>query len=111
MSIAIRQLFLMGASAEARSNSWPRLDMPTVFLATGPVTVNMREALLKTYEATAETKTVIASRSCATPGGIFKDHLKASRRDRGFFGRSVRLRVPPAPLYDPEGLLRLLGRH
>jgi Ni,Fe-hydrogenase III small subunit len=85
--------------------------MPRVFLITGRVTVNMREALLKTYEATAETKIVIASGSCATSGGIFKDHLEASRRDREFSGRSVRLRVSPAPLYVSEGLLRLLGRH
>ncbi|WP_026882630.1 NADH-quinone oxidoreductase subunit NuoB [Clostridium akagii] len=42
-------------------------------VVTGIVTKNMKEALLKTYEAMAEPKIVIAVGSCAYDGGIFKD--------------------------------------
>ena len=42
-----------------------------VLLVTGPVTKNMREALLRTYEATPAPKWVVAAGSCAFDGGIF----------------------------------------
>lgn len=42
-------------------------------VVTGPVTINMKEALLKTYYAMAEPRIVIAIGSCAHDGGIFKD--------------------------------------
>lgn len=42
-------------------------------LVTGPVSRNMKEALLKTYEATGSPKIVIAMGNCAKDGGIFKD--------------------------------------
>ncbi len=42
-------------------------------VVTGVVTKNMKEALLKTYQAMAEPKIVIAVGSCAYDGGIFKD--------------------------------------
>jgi len=42
-------------------------------LVTGPVSRNMREALLKTYEAVGSPKIVIAMGDCARDGGIFKD--------------------------------------
>ncbi len=41
-------------------------------LVTGPVTRNMREALIKTYEAVAEPRLVIAIGACAISGGIFR---------------------------------------
>lgn len=47
-------------------------------LVTGPVTANMREALLNTYEAVAEPKIVIASGARAISGGIFKNHAEVS---------------------------------
>jgi len=40
-------------------------------MVTGPVTVNMKTALLKTYEAIPQPKVVIASGSCALSGGPF----------------------------------------
>lgn len=42
-------------------------------LVTGPVSRNMKEALIKTYEATGSPKIVIAMGNCAKDGGIFKD--------------------------------------
>jgi Ni,Fe-hydrogenase III small subunit len=42
-----------------------------VLLVTGPVTKNMREALLRTYQATPAPKWVIAAGGCALDGGLF----------------------------------------
>ena len=42
-----------------------------VLMVTGPVTVNMREALVRTYQATPGPKWVIAVGGCAKDGGVF----------------------------------------
>ena len=42
-----------------------------VLLVTGPVTWNMREALLRTYNATPEPKWVVALGDCAVNCGVF----------------------------------------
>jgi Ni,Fe-hydrogenase III small subunit len=42
-----------------------------VLLVTGPVTKNMHEALLRTYDATPAPKWVVAVGACAANGGIF----------------------------------------
>src|SRR6516164_3995565 len=42
-----------------------------VLLVTGPVTENMREALLRTYAATPDPKWVVAVGRCAADGGVF----------------------------------------
>src|SRR5271168_3723526 len=42
-----------------------------VLLVTGPVTKNMREALLRTYDATPSPKWVVAAGVCALDGGVF----------------------------------------
>ena len=42
-----------------------------VLLVTGPVTVNMREALERTYQATPGPKWVVAAGDCARNGGVF----------------------------------------
>ena len=77
--------------------------MPTVFLINGPVTVNIREALLKTYEATAETKIVITSRSCATSGDISKDQLRHADGTEDFLVDQYVSGHPLHPLYDSRG--------
>jgi len=43
-----------------------------VLMVTGPVTMNMHEALLRTYHATPDPKWVVAVGGCAADGGIFK---------------------------------------
>lgn len=42
-------------------------------VVTGPVAINMKEALLKTYYAMSEPRLVIAAGACAYDGGIFKE--------------------------------------
>jgi Ni,Fe-hydrogenase III small subunit len=42
-----------------------------VLTVTGPVTQNMREALLRTYDATPDPKWVVALGTCARDGGLF----------------------------------------
>ncbi len=43
-----------------------------VLLVTGPVTRNMREALISTWQATPDPKWVVAIGDCAIDGGVFK---------------------------------------
>lgn len=43
-------------------------------LITGPVTENMKEALIKTYNAISDPKIVIAVGACAISGGVFIGH-------------------------------------
>ncbi|WP_232072500.1 NADH-quinone oxidoreductase subunit B family protein [Paraburkholderia pallida] len=44
-----------------------------MLLVTGPLALNMRDALRQAYEATPEPKLVVAAGECACTGGIFKD--------------------------------------
>ncbi len=80
-------------------------------LITGPVTENMRAALLATWEAVPSPRFVIAVGACAISGGPFAGHVEV----HGGAGSClpVDLHVPgcpPHPLTILDGLLRLLGR-
>jgi len=80
-------------------------------LVTGPVTTNMKEALLMTYEAVAEPKLVIAAGACAISGGLYRGHAEACDGMEGLL--PVDLYVPgcpPHPITILDGLLRLLGK-
>jgi Ni,Fe-hydrogenase III small subunit/formate hydrogenlyase subunit 6/NADH:ubiquinone oxidoreductase subunit I len=80
-------------------------------LVTGPVTENMREALLKTHQAMPSPKLVIASGACAISGGPFAGHPEVHNGVGDLL--PVDLFVPgcpPHPLTLLDGLLRLLGR-
>ena len=45
-----------------------------MLLVTGPVTRNMELALLKTYQAMADPKVVVAVGACGISGGIFGEN-------------------------------------
>jgi len=79
-------------------------------LVTGPVTANMKQALLMTYDAIGEPKLVIAAGACAISGGLYRGHSEVSDGVEGLL--PVDLYVPgcpPHPLTILDGLLRLLG--
>ena len=97
-----RQRRLRRPAASASSSS-RRRDTPMGCSITGPVTENMRQATLRTYEAVAEPKLVIAAGACAISGGLFRGHPKVCDGVEGLLaGRSLRSRLPAAPAHDPR---------
>ncbi|MCF7818832.1 MAG: NADH-quinone oxidoreductase subunit NuoB [Kiritimatiellales bacterium] len=80
-------------------------------LITGPVTQNMKSALLDTYAAVAEPKIVIAVGACAISGGPFVDHPETGNGADSVLPVDLYIPgCPPHPLTILDGLLRLLGR-
>ena len=80
-------------------------------LVTGPVSKNMREALVKTYEAVAEPRIVIAIGACAASGGIFRDSYAAENGVGEVLPVDLYIPgCPPHPLTILDGLLRLLDK-
>lgn len=80
-------------------------------LITGPVSENMREALLKTYAAVPEPKLVIACGACAIGGGPFQGHAEVHNGATNLLPVDLFIPgCPPHPLTILDGLLRLLGR-
>lgn len=80
-------------------------------IVTGPVTENMRTALLKTYEAVPSPKLVIAVGACAISGGPFRDGPEVHNGLEKFLPVDLYIPgCPPHPLTILDGLLRLLGR-
>lgn len=80
-------------------------------VVTGPVTINMKEALLKTYYAMPEPRLVIAVGSCGNDGGVFKEGYgnydslnKILQVDLVIPG------CPPSPQAIIYGILKLIDR-
>jgi Ni,Fe-hydrogenase III small subunit/Pyruvate/2-oxoacid:ferredoxin oxidoreductase delta subunit len=80
-------------------------------LVTGPVTENMKSALLDTYAAVPEPKLVIASGACAIGGGPFRGSPEANNGIGDLLPVDLYIPgCPPHPYTALDGLLRLLGR-
>ncbi len=80
-----------------------------VLTVTGPVTVNMREALLRTYEATPDPKWVVAIGGCAVDGGIFAGSNAVAGGVKDVLPVDLTIRgCPPSPRQLLAGLLALL---
>ncbi|HZV81485.1 MAG TPA: 4Fe-4S dicluster domain-containing protein, partial [Geobacteraceae bacterium] len=78
---------------------------------TGPVSSNMREALLKTWEAIPEPRIAIACGACAIGGGPFRGNPEINDGVGDLIPIDLYIPgCPPHPLTILDGLLRLLGR-
>jgi Ni,Fe-hydrogenase III small subunit len=80
-----------------------------VLLVTGPVTKNMREALMRTYNATPGPKWVVAVGNCAVDGGIFAGSYAVTGGVDEVLPVDLHIRgCPPNPTDLLKGLLALL---
>lgn len=80
-------------------------------LVTGPVSENMKSALLETYQAVASPKVVIAVGACAISGGIYQQHPETNEGLSGLIPVDLYIPgCPPHPLTTLDGLLRLMGK-
>src|SRR5579859_4081225 len=80
-----------------------------MLLVTGPVSVNMEEALLRTYDAVPNPKLVIAIGDCGACGGIFG----TSYASRGAVANVIPVDLtvagcPPTPTVILGGILQLV---
>ncbi len=80
-----------------------------VLMVTGPVTKNMREALLRTYNATPDPKWVVAVGGCAVDGGIFAGSYAVAGGVKDIIPADLHIRgCPPSPTELLKGLIALL---
>jgi Ni,Fe-hydrogenase III small subunit len=81
-----------------------------LLLVTGPVTLNMREALERTYAATPAPKWVVAVGDCAAGCGIFTDSYACVGAVSKVIPVDLVIRgCPPTPTDLLQGLLGLLS--
>jgi Ni,Fe-hydrogenase III small subunit len=80
-----------------------------VLLVTGPVTLNMREALTRTFSATPEPKWVIASGACAADGHVFAGSYAIAGGAASVIPVDLVIPgCPPSPAALLKGLLALM---
>lgn len=80
-----------------------------VLLVTGPIAKNMREALLRTYNATPDPKWVVAIGDCAVDGGIFAESYAVEGGVSHVVPVDLHIRgCPPTPEQLLNGLTALL---
>ncbi len=80
-----------------------------VLFVTGPVTRNMQEALLRTYNATPEPKWVVAVGDCAIDGGLFAGSYAVIGAVAEVVPVDIHIRgCPPTPTALLQALIALL---
>src|SRR5512142_3408290 len=80
-----------------------------VLVVTGPVTKNMRQALLRTYNATPDPKWVVAVGTCAIDGGVFAGSYAVTGSVTDVVPVDLHIRgCPPSPTELLKGLIALL---
>jgi Ni,Fe-hydrogenase III small subunit len=80
-----------------------------VLMVTGPVTKSMREALLRTYNATPDPKWVIAIGDCAVDGGLFAASYAVEGGVNTVVPVDLHIRgCPPQPVDILKGLIALM---
>jgi len=84
-----------------------------LLLVTGPVSINMEEALRRTYDATPNPKRVIALGDCAHCGGIFASATTPNPATRGPISAIIPVDYtipgcPPTPAAILAGILEAL---
>jgi Ni,Fe-hydrogenase III small subunit len=81
-----------------------------LLLVTGPVSVNMRLALQRTYEAMPDPKLVVAIGDCGCTGGIFGESYASCGRVSNVIAVDVVVPgCPPAPLRILQGILTAIS--
>lgn len=83
-----------------------------LLLVTGPVSVNMEEALLRTYDAVPHPKLVVAVGDCGECGGVFG----ATYASRGAVSSVIPVDLaikgcPPSPTAILQGIVQLMDLH
>ncbi len=82
-----------------------------MLLVTGPVTKNMREALMRTYNATPDPKWVVAVGDCAADGGIFAGSYAVEGGVTNVVPVDLHIPgCPPTPTALLKGLIALVER-
>ncbi len=80
-----------------------------VLTVTGPVTKNMREALIRTYEAMPDPKWVVAIGNCGVDGGLFAGSYAIAGGVKDVIPVDLHIRgCPPSPTQLLKGLIALL---
>lgn len=80
-----------------------------LLLVTGPVTKNMRDALVKTYEAMPNPKRVVAVGDCAHCGGVFKGSYAVENGINDIIPVDIIIPgCPPTPRQIIEGIFKTI---
>lgn len=82
-----------------------------MLLVTGPVAVNMEEALRRTYDAVPEPRLVVAIGDCGCSGGVFGENYASRGRVSNVIPVDVAVPgCPPPPAAILQGILTALTR-
>ncbi|MDX1376231.1 MAG: NADH-quinone oxidoreductase subunit B family protein [Burkholderiales bacterium] len=81
-----------------------------MLLVTGPVALNMEDALRRTYEATPEPKLVVAVGDCGCDGGMFGESYASCGRVANVIPVDVAVPgCPPTPAAIMQGILTAIS--